>query len=141
MEAAVAGLGVDGLETDLRPDGNLLVWRKGHPSVDYIGVGWDDEDDSYLNAAVHQEDGEIDDGYCWNVADYGGSVEAMLDGAVLPWLAGMLDFAPEDMAAFVNDEFDDPDHATRDHPAIHASDPADPTGIAISGVELSSFTL
>lgn len=53
----------------------------------------------------------------------------------------LFDITPEEMAAFVNDEFDDPDHATRVHPAIHASDPADPTGIAMSGVEPSSFTL
>lgn len=96
LEAAVAGLGMDGLETDLRPDGNLLVWRKDHPSVDYVGIGWDGDDDSYLNAAVHQRDGEIDDGYCWNVNDHDGSAEAMLEEAVLPWLAGMLAASPED---------------------------------------------
>lgn len=53
----------------------------------------------------------------------------------------LFDITPEEMAAFVNDEFDDPDHATRVHPAIHASDPADPTGIAMNGAEPSPFTL
>ena len=53
----------------------------------------------------------------------------------------LFDITPEEMAAFVNEEFDDPDHATRDHPAIHASDPADPTGIAMNGAEPSPFTL
>lgn len=50
------------------------------------------------------------------------------------------DITPEEMAAFVNDEFDDPDHVTRDRPGGRASDPADPTSIAMSCVE-SSFTL
>lgn len=53
----------------------------------------------------------------------------------------LFDITPEEMAAFVNDEFDDPDHATRDHPAIHASDPADPTGIAMNGAPSSGLTL
>lgn len=53
----------------------------------------------------------------------------------------LFDITPEEMAALVNEEFDDPDHATRDHPAIHASDPADPTGIAMNGAEPSPFTL
>ena len=96
LEAVVAGFGMDGLETDLRPDGNLLVWRKGHPSVDYVAIGWDGDDESFLNAAVYERNGEVGDGYCWNVADYCGSVKSMLDEAVLPWLAGMLDITPED---------------------------------------------
>lgn len=96
LEAAVAGLGMDGLKTDLRPDGNLIVWRPGHPDVEYIGLGWDLEDDSFLNAAAHQRNGEVDDGYCWNVNDYDGSETAMLEEAVLPWLTGMLAVSPED---------------------------------------------
>ena len=53
----------------------------------------------------------------------------------------LFDITPEEMAAFVNDEFDDPDHATRDHPAIHASDPADPMSIAMNGAPSSGLTL
>lgn len=43
----------------------------------------------------------------------------------------LFDITPEEMAAFVNDEFDDPDHATRVHPGVHALNPADPVNLAM----------
>lgn len=43
----------------------------------------------------------------------------------------LFDITPEEMAAFVNDEFDDPDHATRVHPGVHALNPADPVNLVM----------
>lgn len=90
MKTAVAGLGMHGLEARLRPDGNLIAYRTGHPTVEYVGIGWDAEDDSFLNAAIHEANGEIDNGYCWNANDYDGSGRTMLEEAVLPWLSDVL---------------------------------------------------
>ena len=72
-----------GLEARLRPDGNLIAYRAGHPTVEYVGIGRNGGDGSFLNAAIHETNGGIDDGHCRNADDYDGSGGTMPEEAVL----------------------------------------------------------